>query len=64
MLKKIVSTAILAVLMAAYAVIAAKLCVQSVEYGSLVGTVFFAFLATFSGYMSAVLPVLHWQTYE
>lgn len=64
MLKKIVSTAILAVLVAAYAAISFILCVQSVEYGSLVGTVFFTFLATFGGYMSVALPVLHWQTYK
>lgn len=64
MVKKIVSTAILAVLVAAYAALSFVLCVQSVECGSLVGTVFFAFLATFGGYMSVALPALHWQTYK
>ena len=64
MLKKIVSTAILAVLVAAYATLAFVLCVQSIEHGSLVGTVFFTFMAAFGGYMTVALPVLHWQTYK
>lgn len=64
MVKKVVSTAILAVLVAAYAALSFVLCVQSIENHSLVGTVFFTFLATFGGYMSVALPVLHWQTYE
>ena len=62
--KKVVSTAILAVLMAAYAVLSFVLCVQSIENGSLLGTVLFAFLAAFGGYMTIALPVLHWQTYK
>lgn len=64
MVKKVVSTAIVAVLVAAYAALAFVLCVQSIENHSLVGTVFFAFLATFGGYMAVALPALHWQTYE
>ena len=64
MVKKVVSTAIVAVLVAAYTALSFMLCVQSIENGSLLGTVLFAFLATFGGYMSVALPVLHWQTYK
>ena len=64
MLKKVISTAILAVLVAAYAAIAATLWMQSVECGSLAGAVFFGFLATFGSYMTVALPALHWQTYK
>lgn len=64
MVKKVVSTAILAVLVVAYATLSFMLCVQSIECGSLLGTVFFTFLAAFGGYMSVALPVLHWQTYK
>lgn len=64
MLKKVISTAILAVLVAAYAAIAATLWMQSVQHGSLAGAVFFGFLATFGSYMTVALPALHWQTYK
>lgn len=64
MVKKVVSTAIVAVLVAAYTALSFMLCVQSIASGSLLGTVFFTFLAAFGGYMSIALPVLHWQTYE
>ena len=64
MVKKVVSTAIVAVLVAAYTALSFMLCVQSIENASLLGTVLFAFLATFGGYMSVALPVLHWQTYK
>ncbi len=64
MLKKIISTTVLAVLVAAYAAIAATLWMQSVQHGSLAGAVFFGFLATFGSYMTVALPALHWQTYK
>ena len=64
MVKKVVSTAIVAALVAAYTALSFMLCVQSIESGSLLGTVIFMFLATFGGYMSVALPVLHWQTYK
>lgn len=64
MVEKIVSTLWVFVLVATYTVAATLLCVQSINQGSLLGTVFFAFIAVFSGYMSVALPVLHWQTYK
>lgn len=64
MLEKIVSTLWVLVLVATYTVAATLLCVQSAQQGSLFGTILFAFIAVFSGYMTIALPVLHWQTYK
>lgn len=64
MVEKIVSTIWVFVLVAAYAVVTALLCIQSAQHGSEFGTILFGFIAVFSGYMTVALPVLHWQTYK
>lgn len=64
MVEKIVSTLWVFILVATYTVAATLLCVQSINQGSLMGTILFGFIAVFSGYATIWLPVLHWQTHK